>query len=67
MPSAIINDLTELSPKTKKLTFSEVKDKSFEFSKVTVRPFLSKGETLWQLEQFRGARGFHLLTKTGAR
>ena len=49
MPSAIINDLTELQSKTKKLSFSDRKDKDFEFSKVTVRPFLSKGETLWHL------------------
>ena len=59
MASVIEKDILEFKEKIIKIVFSEKKDKTFEFSKVSVRPFISKGETKWQLEQFKGAQVFH--------
>ena len=59
MTNTIVNDLQTLRERVQKLTFSDRADPSFEFQKVCVRPYLSKGETRWQLEQFKGAQVFH--------
>lgn len=59
MDSVIEKDILELKEKIIKIVFSEKKNKDFEFSKISVRPFLSKGKTKWQLEQFKGAQVFH--------
>ncbi len=59
MASVIEKDILELKEKIIKIVFSEKKNKDFEFSKISVRPFVSKGETRWQLEQFKGAQVFH--------
>jgi len=59
MTNTILRDLQTLREELEKLTFSDRTDPSFEYSKVCVRPFLSKGETRWQLEQFKGAQVFH--------
>lgn len=59
MASVIEKDILELREKIIKIVFSEKKEKDFEFSKISVRPFTSKGETKWQLEQFKGAQVFH--------
>lgn len=59
MASVIEKDILELKEKTIKIVFSEKKNNDFEFSKISARPFLSKGKTKWQLEQFKGAQVFH--------
>lgn len=59
MNSLIEKDLRSLESGIIKIVFSEKKQKDFEFSKVSVRPFLSKGKRMWQLEQFKGAQVFH--------
>ena len=59
MSSVIEKDILALEDRIIKIVFSERKQKDFEFSKISVRPFLSKGKRMWQLEQFRGAQVFH--------
>ena len=59
MDSKIKNDILALEDRIIKIVFSEKSVKDFEFSKVSVRPFLSKGKRLWQLEQFKDAQVFH--------
>ncbi len=59
MDSKIKNDILALEDRIIKIVFSKKSVKDFEFSKVSVRPFLSKGKRLWQLEQFKGAQVFH--------
>lgn len=59
MTNTITADLQTLGNRVQKLTFSDRADPSFDFRKVSVRPFVSKGETRWQLEQFRDAQVFH--------
>lgn len=59
MASVIEKDILDLKEKTIKIVFSEKKNNDFEFSKISARPFLSKGKTKWQLEQFKGAQVFH--------
>ncbi|MBR5438368.1 MAG: SAM-dependent methyltransferase [Clostridia bacterium] len=57
--SVITEDILFLGDKIKKIALSERKDKEFEFSKITVRPFSSKKGTVWQLEQFKNNQVFH--------
>ncbi len=57
--SIITDDIFSLEEKIKKIALSERKNKDFEFSKITVRPFKSKKGTVWQLEQFRNNQVFH--------
>ena len=59
MTNTITDDLRSLGDRVQKLTFSDRADPAFDFQKVCVRPYLAKGETRWQLEQFRGAQVFH--------
>lgn len=59
LDSKIKNDILALEDRIIKIVFSEKSVKDFEFSKVSVRPFLSKGKTVWQLEQFKDAQVFH--------
>ena len=59
MSSVIEKDILALEDRIIKIVFSERKQKDFEFSKISVRPFLSKGKRMWQLEQFKGAQVFH--------
>ena len=59
MTDTILRDLQTLRERVQKLTFSDRADPAFEFQKVCVRPYLAKGETRWQLEQFKGAQVFH--------
>lgn len=59
MNCPIHQDIEKLGDKIKKLAFSEKKNKDFEYTKVTVRPFLSKKGTVWQLEKFRNNQVFH--------
>lgn len=59
MNCPICKDIESLGEKIKKLAFSEKKNKNFEYSKITVRPFLSKKGTVWQLEKFRNNQVFH--------
>ena len=47
----IINeDILALRGKIKKLAFSDRKDKTYEYAKVTARPFETKQGIKWQLE-----------------
>lgn len=56
----IINeDIIALKDKIKKLSFSDKKDKAFEYSKITARPFVSKKGTMWQLEKYKNNQVFH--------
>lgn len=57
--SIIKDDILSSEEKIKKIALSERKNKDFEFSKITVRPFKSKKGTVWQLEKFRDNKVFH--------
>lgn len=55
----ICEDIKELGERVKKLSFSEKKNKDYEFGKITARPFKSKKGTLWQLEKSKNNQVFH--------
>ena len=56
----IINeDILALSGKIKKLAFSDRKDKAFEYTKITARPFATKQGIKWQLEKHKNNQVFH--------
>ena len=56
----IINeDILALTGKVKKLAFSDRKDKTFEYSKITARPFETKQGIKWQLEKHKNNQVFH--------
>lgn len=56
----IINeDITALCGKIKKLAFSDRKDKTYDFSKITARPFETKKGIMWQLEKHKNNQVFH--------
>lgn len=55
----ICNDIKELEGKIKKIVFSSKRDKSYEVSKVTLRPFMSKKGEMWQAEKIKGTQAFH--------
>lgn len=57
--SIITDDIISLEEKIKKIALSEKKNKDFEFSKITVRPFKGKKGVVWQLEKFRDNKVFH--------
>lgn len=57
--SIITEDILSLEDKIKKIALSERKDKDFEYTKITVRPFMSKKGRVWQLEKFRNNQVFH--------
>ena len=59
MSFIICEDIKNLQGKIKKIAFSELKDKSCEFSKITARPFSSKKGILWQLEKYKNNQVFH--------
>lgn len=56
----IINeDITALRGKIKKIAFSDKKDKAFDYTKITARPFTTKKGDMWQLEKHKGNQVFH--------
>ena len=56
----IINeDILALKGKIKKLAFSDLKDKNYEYTKVTARPFETKKGNRWQLEKHKNNQVFH--------
>ena len=56
----IINeDILALKGKIKKLAFSDLKDKNYEYTKVTARPFETKKGIRWQLEKHKNNQVFH--------
>ncbi len=57
--SIITEDILSLEDKIKKIALSERKGKEFEYTKITVRPFVSKKGRVWQLEKFRNNQVFH--------
>lgn len=59
MEASILKDINELNENISKLIFSDKKDKDFEFTKVIAKPFLSKGEIKWQIEQHKNNQVFH--------
>jgi len=59
MIQVILDDLRQHRETLRKLVFSDRSNKSFQYEKICVRPFQKKGETLFQLEQFKGAQVFH--------
>lgn len=59
MEFVICNDIKALSEKVKKLALSELKNKNYEYSKITARPFKSKKGLMWQLEKTKGSQVFH--------
>lgn len=59
MKHIINEDITTLKGKIKKIVFSSPKNKGVEFSKVTLRPFLSKKGEMWQAERIKSTQAFH--------
>ena len=59
MDFIICNDIKALGEKVKKLALSELKNKNYEYSKITARPFKSKKGLMWQLEKTKGSQVFH--------
>lgn len=59
MDFVICDDIKALGEKVKKLVLSELKNKNYEYSKITARPFSSKKGTLWQLEKTKNNQVFH--------
>lgn len=57
--SIITEDILSLEDKIKKIALSERKDKNSEYTKITVRPFMSKKGWVWQLEKFKNNQVFH--------
>ena len=56
----VINeDIFALSGKIKKLAFSDRKNKAFEYTKITARPFQTKNGIKWQLEKNKNNQVFH--------
>ena len=55
----ICQDILSLKGKIKKIVFSSKRDKSLEFSKITLRPYSSKKGEMWQAEKIKGAQAFH--------
>ena len=58
MSSVIEKDILALEDRIIKIVFSERKQKDFEFSKISVRPFLSKGKECGSLSSSRARRYF---------
>ncbi len=52
-------DILALKGKIKKLAFSDLKDKNYEYTKVTARPFETKNGIKWQLEKHKNNQVFH--------
>ena len=52
-------DILAFKGKIKKLAFSDRKDKTYEYSKVTARPFETKSGIKWQLEKHKNNQVFH--------
>ena len=59
MIQVILDDLQQLQDRLRRLVFSDRSDKTYLYEKICVRPFEKKGETLFQLEQFKGPQVFH--------
>ena len=59
MEFVICDDIKALGEKVKKLALSELKNKNYEYSKITARPFNSKKGLMWQLEKIKGSQVFH--------
>ncbi|MBR3948750.1 MAG: SAM-dependent methyltransferase [Clostridia bacterium] len=59
MEFVICDDIKALGEKVKKLALSELKNKNYEYSKITSRPFNSKKGLMWQLEKTKGSQVFH--------
>lgn len=55
----ICEDIKSLGEKVKKLALSELKNKEYEYSKITARPFKSKKGLMWQLEKTKKNQVFH--------
>lgn len=55
----ICEDIIKLKGKIKKIVFSSKRDKAYDISKVTLRPFNSKKGEMWQAEKIKGAQAFH--------
>lgn len=59
MEFVICDDIKALGEKVKKLALSELKNKNYEYSKITARPFKSKKGLMWQLEKTKDSQVFH--------
>lgn len=59
MSFIICDDIKTLGEKVKKLSLSELKNKTYEYSKITARPFKAKKGLMWQLEKTKGSQVFH--------
>lgn len=55
----ICQDISDLSGKIKKIVFSSKRDKDYDYSKITLRPYKSKKGEMWQAEKIKGAQAFH--------
>lgn len=59
MSFIVCDDIKGLKGKVKKLAMSELKDKTYEYSKINARPFTSKKGVMWQLEKTKKSQVFH--------
>ena len=59
MDYIICQDIQSLKGKIKKIVFSSLKDKSYDYTKITLRPFTSKKGEAWQAEKIKGTQAFH--------
>ncbi len=59
MSFIICDDINALGEKVKKLSLSELKNKTYEYSKITARPFKAKKGLMWQLEKTKNNQVFH--------
>ncbi len=55
----ICQDILSLKGKIKKIVFSSKRNKDYEYSKITLRPFKGKKGEMWQAEKIKGAQAFH--------
>ncbi len=55
----ICNDIKNLGEKIKKLVFSQRKDGSLPYSKITIKPYKSKQGVKYQMEKIKGTQAFH--------
>ena len=55
----ICQDILSLEGKIKKIVFSSKRNKDYEYSKITLRPFKSKKGEMWQAEKIKGPQAFH--------
>ncbi len=59
MDFIISKDIDNAQGSIRKIALSERKNKDYQYSKISVRPFLSGKKEMWQLEKFKNNQVFH--------